>query len=92
MALTQTKIDNAVLIGKSAALRLANELAQEIKYGGKLGCCICSLQLLYLWTNTLACITVDEEGEITGCLTEAQVLELIEKLRSMCTIENNIHL
>lgn len=92
MSLTQAKIDDAVLIGKSAASRLADELAKEIKYGGKLGCCICNLQLLWLWTNTLACITIDEDDVITGCLTEAQVLELIEKLRSMCTIENNSHL
>lgn len=83
MSLTQAKIDEAVLLGKSAAYHLANELALEVKYGGKFGCCICNLKLLWLWTNTLACMTI-ENDEIVGCLTEAKIKSLIEKIKGMC--------
>ena len=86
MALTQDKIDEAVLIAKSATYRLAYEIALEVKYGGKMGCCICNLRLIKLWANVLSCITIDNEGNIEGCLTEAKIKLLIEKIHSFCSI------
>jgi len=83
MKITQERIDEAVLLGKSSAYHLAYELALEVKFGGTMGCCICNLKLLWLWTNTLACVTLVEE-ELTGCLDEEQVGNLIEKIKSMC--------
>jgi len=84
MALKQTDIDEAVLIGKSAAYHLAYELALEVKYGGKMGCCICNLKLLWIWTRHLSCITIGEDGEAIGCLTNKQVDDLIDKIKGLC--------
>lgn len=83
MKITQAKIDEAVLLGKSAAYHLAYELSLEVKFGGKMGCCICNLKLLWLWTNTLACMNV-VEGELVGCLNEEKTGDVIEKIKGMC--------
>lgn len=87
--ITQTNIDEAVLLAKSASYKLAYELTLEVKYGGKIGCCICNLKLLWLYIDALSCIeALDEDAtppitEDTNCLTQIQVKALIGKINSL---------
>lgn len=55
MLVTQTEIDNAVILGKSAVAKLASELALERKYGGNIDCCLCTLGVLWGWVQVLSC-------------------------------------
>lgn len=84
--LYQSEIDDAVLLGKSAAYHLAYEIALEVKYGGKMGCCICNLRLLRSWTNILACATINDTTKVISgvCLTMAQLEDIIEQITGMC--------
>lgn len=53
---TQTEIDSAVLLGKNAMMKLANELYLERKYGDNPECCNCTLLIIHGWVKTLSCI------------------------------------
>lgn len=93
MTITQTQIDDAVLLAKSASYRLAYELVLDVKYGGNIGCCMCNLKLLWLYTTDLSCIKelADADAmlgtpavtETTNCLTQVKVKALIGKINSL---------
>lgn len=63
MSVTQAEIDEATMIAKNAAYKLAYELGLELKYGGKVDCCKRKLKLLWLWANTLSCQTAIQSAE-----------------------------
>lgn len=80
MAVTQAEINEATIIAKNAAYKLAYELALEAKYGGKVQCCMTKLKLLWLWANILSCQTAIGESvatiEITTC-TSGDALDIL---------------
>lgn len=64
MSITQSDIDEATMIAKNGAYKLAYELSLEAKYGGNIDCCLNKLKLLWMWANTMACqyVAVESEG------------------------------
>lgn len=57
MNVTQTEIDEATLLVKNMAYKLAYELALEKKYGGNPDCCFTNLKRLWMWARLLSCQT-----------------------------------
>lgn len=56
LVVTQSEINEAVLLGKKAVYSLANEIAIEKKYGGNTDCCYKRLKLIYTLLQPLLCV------------------------------------
>lgn len=80
MNVTQAEIDEATMIAKNAAYKLAYELSLEAKYGGKIDCCMTKLKLLWMWANTLSCQTAIQDSVAEIEVTQISVGDTVNVL------------
>lgn len=66
VTVTQIEIDEATMIAKNAAYRLAYELSLEKNYGGNIDCCVTKLKLLWMYVRAISC--QKEQSNVSGSI------------------------